>query len=292
MLQTYLPLIRYVIARPINPQWWHHRARPYLESRGWTLVRPEEFDYESSYGYRPIPPAHGQTDEMRYALHNAGIIIEYHGEPELKSWAETLPNSTLIDDVLAFLSIYSGVYWQWIWKEWQLQDHPWGASSAIQVNSGNKPPIWAGDDLKVFDYFEISNKTAPQIAPQQLTLALNWLAMALYAYQDGNSLLDPALHWVVLESQAKFLFPKGKQKGLAKVKQLLGKQGFPKIPRLHDLYELRNKAFHEGNFPALSKQDVQVASNAGRALVRAQVLNLLGMKHTDFSQQFVNFYAT
>jgi hypothetical protein len=75
------------------------------------------------------------------------------------------------------------------------------------------------------------------------------------------------------------------------VEALLADQRFPMIPRLGDLYKLRNDAFHDGELSQLNEADAQAARTAGRALVRASILVLLGMQHTDFKANFVKLYT-
>ncbi len=68
-------------------------------------------------------------------------------------------------------------------------------------------------------------------------------------------------------------------------------QQFPSIPLLRNFYKLRNEAFHDGQLSRLSEVDAQAARTAGRALVRASVLILLGMNHADFKAAFVRLYT-
>ena len=113
--------------------------------------------------------------------------------------------------------------------------------------------------------------------------------MPLENWRSAGQLFEIALNWVCLEAQSNYLKFSGKK--LKRVEALLVSQGFSSIPRLHDFYQLRNDAFHDGKLSNLSEPDAQVARMAGRALVRAQILNLLGMDHSDFAPEFVKVYS-
>ena len=118
---------------------------------------------------------------------------------------------------------------------------------------------------------------------------MQWFLSALRESEFGRPLVEVALNWVCLESQSNFLkFPGSKHQ---KVRSLLAGQGFSPISRLRDFYRLRNDSFHDGRLSNLSEADAQAARAAGRAIVRAQILVLLGMNHSDFDTQFVKLYA-
>lgn len=119
-------------------------------------------------------------------------------------------------------------------------------------------------------------------------LSIRWFFSALREFEIGRPLVEAALNWVCLESQANYLKLAGNK--FNKVQTLLKKQGFPNVPRLKDIYLLRNDAFHDGALSNLGETDAQPARHAARFLVRAQVLNLMGMAHSDFRPEFVACY--
>jgi hypothetical protein len=77
-----------------------------------------------------------------------------------------------------------------------------------------------------------------------------------------------------------------------RVEELLNSKWFPPVPQLWNLYRLRNDAFHDGQLSNRGAEEAQAARTARRALVRAQILNLLDMTHANHSQEFMNLYAT
>ena len=142
---------------------------------------------------------------------------------------------------------------------------------------------------RAIDHFEKAVNIIPTIDKTRLCLAIQWFFSALREFEIGRPLVEAALSWVCLESQANFLGKSGNK--LKRVKSLLADQQFNTIPRLGDLYKLRNDGFHDGQLSQLSEKDAQAALTAGRALVRASILVLLGMEHTDFKADFIKLYA-
>ena len=267
---------------------------PFLNKRSWCVLEPSNFSFESSYGFDPLlgrPLSGKQIPDEDYCLENAAIIIEFHGDPVYDSIFAPSSERTILDDLLAFVSIYSGKYCQYLWKESRPLGGQWSASLAIIMLSdeGIIGP-WAAPPDKAIEYFERALSVIPTIDKTQLRLAMQWFFSALREFEIGKRpLVEAALNWVCLESQAKFLSLPGSK--LKKVGLLLKSQQFPSVPLLGNFYQLRNDSFHDGQLLNLCETDAQAARTAGRALVRASVLVLLGMKHADFKADFVRLYT-
>jgi hypothetical protein len=282
-------LVRYIINRP-HTVWWTQFAAPFLNSRNWHVLEPSKFSYKSSYGFDPvihrIPEA--QISDVDYCLKNAAIVVEYHGNPPNDSAFEPSSEKTVIDDLLAFTSIYFGRYCQYLWKERRQTGGEWSSSLALMIGSEGFRELAAPPE-RAIDHFQNAIITIPTIDKTQLILAIQWFFSALIEFEIGRPLVEAALNWVCLESQANFLGKPGSK--FQKVWSLLSDQQFSTIPRLGDFYKLRNDGFHDGKLSRLSEADAQAARTAARALVRASILVLLGMQHTDFKADFVKLYT-
>lgn len=287
MTQLYKPFIRYIINRP-HTYWWTKFAAPFLNKRNWCILEPSNFFFKSSYGFDPSIDRNlsgKQIPDEDYCLENASIVIEFHGDPIYDSVFDPSTERTIIEDLLAFICIYSGMYCQYLWKERRPLGGQWSASLAIMVsNEGSREP-WAAPHEKAIEYFERALSVIPTINRTQFGLAINWFLSALREFEIGRPLVEAALNWVCLESQANCLGFRGQKR--QKVESLLNSQQFSSIPRLGDFYKLRNDGFHSGQLSQLSETDAQAARTAGRALVRASVLVLLGMNHKEFNSNFV-----
>lgn len=283
------PLIRYIINAPHTIFWTQFYA-PFLKRRNWHVLEPSNFSYESSYGFNSvidrIPGA--QISDVDYCLKNAAIVVEYHGNPPNDSVFEPSSERTIIDDLLAFMSIYFGGNCQYLWKETRQSAGKWSPSRALMIGGEGFRELAAPPE-RVIDHFEKAMIIIPTIDKTRLSLAIQWFFSALREFEIGRPLVEAALNWVCLESQANFLGKSGNK--FQKVKSLLADQQFHTIPRLSDLYKLRNDGFHDGKLSQLSEDDAQAARTAGRALVRASILVLLGMEHTDFKAGFVKLYT-
>jgi len=165
----------------------------------------------------------------------------------------------------------------------------WSASMVIMISDDGIKGPWPAPPEKAIDYFEIALSIIPQIDKTLLGLAIQWFFSTLREFEIGRPLVEAALNWVCLESQANFLGLPGNK--FEKVVSLLESQQFPSITLLRNFYKLRNDAFHDGRLSGLNEADAQAARTAGRALVRASVLILLGMKHTDLKAEFVKLYT-
>jgi len=285
------PFIRYIIISPVGFYWWKQLAAPFLKKKGWDVIEPATFSYESSYGFNPdVIPAYKQVSQVEYSLHISTAVVEYNGEPIYDSVFEPASDRTVIDDLLAFMSLYDGVYWQYMWKEHRGSTANWKGSFAMQVSYDRNPREPAGGRDEALSFFQKALTTIPTLDRRQFVLAIRWFFSALREFEVGRPLVEAALNWVCLESQANYLGLPGNK--LQRVKSLLARQGFPAIPHLADLYRLRNNAFHDGQLSNLSEPDAQAARTAGRALARAQILNLIGMMHSDFEDGFVKLYAS
>ena len=286
------PFIRYIIRGPGNFWGWQQFVAPFLEQRKWDVKNPEDFSYESSYGFDPnVERTHMEILDVNYCLQNASAIVEYHGEPVYDSVFDPGSDRIVIDDLLAFMSLYSGVYCQYLWKERRRLVDGFSAYLAIQVNNRTHNDEWAGPHHTVPNFFEKALATIPTLDRKRFELAIRWFFSAIREFEVGRPLVEAALNWVCLESQANYLGLPGNK--YEKVEALLVNQGFPTIPNLWNLYTLRNDSFHDGQLSNLNEADAQAARTAGRVLVRAQILNLLGMAHSDFRQkEFVDLYAT
>ena len=255
-------------------------------------MEPTNFSFESSYGFDPNigrSLRRRQILDEDYCLENAAIVIEFHGDPVFDSIFDPSSERTIIDDLLAFMSIYSGKYCQYLWKERRPMGGQWSASLAIMMSDEGIKDPWPMPPEKAIDYFERALSIIPLIDKTRLGLAMQWFFSALREFEIGRPLVEAALNWVCLESQANFLGLPGSK--FQKVELLLKSQQFPSIPWLRNFYKLRNDAFHDGQLSGLSEADAQAARTAGRALVRASLLILLGMKHTDFEADFVRLYT-
>ncbi|MDD5312742.1 MAG: hypothetical protein PHO26_06890 [Dehalococcoidia bacterium] len=290
-MNTNLPSFgRYIVNKPIT-YWWEKQAEPFLIRRGWHVIKPCDFKYETSYGFdagmdRCVPGS--QICDVDYCLQNAAAVIEYYGEPVFDSIFDHSNKLTIIDDLTAFISIYSGTYCQYLWKEKRSKAEKWSASLALQLYNEDNVGLWAASPEKTIDYFEKALSMQSSIDEIQFRLAMNWYFIALREFEIGRPLLEAALNWVCLEVQANYLGLRGNK--FEKVQTLLKNQRFPPIPLLGNLYRLRNDGFHSGQLSQLSEIDAQAARTAGRALVRASILVLLGMNHTNFRSQFSSSY--
>jgi hypothetical protein len=286
------PFIRYIVISPINFHWWEQLAVPFLQKKGWVAINPENFSYKSSYGFDPdVISGHNQLLQIEYSLRISTAVVEYRGEPIFDSvFFEPDSNYTVIDDLLVFMSLYTGRCWQYMWREYGSSTINWTGTFAMQISRHWGVAEWAGKRDKELTFFEKALATIPNVDRTQFALAISWFFSALREFEVGRPLVESALNWVCLESQANYLCLAGNK--LERTKSLLARQGFPDTPRFEDLYKLRNDAFHDGKLSKLSESDAEAARTAGRALVRAQVLNLIGMSHSDFRDGFVKLYAT
>jgi hypothetical protein len=283
--------MRYIVTSPTGFHWWQQLAVPFLQKKGWIVIDPENFSYKSSYGFDPnVNPGHNQLLQIEYSLRVSIAVVEYRGEPIFDSVFAPDSNYTVIDDLLAFMSLYTGMYWQYMWREYGGSTINWMGTFAMQISRHWGVAERAGERDKELSFFEKALATIPNLDRTQFALAIGWFFSALREFEVGRPLVEAALNWVCLESQANYLRLAGNK--LEKAKSLLARQGFPAIPRLEDLYRLRNDAFHDGKLSKLSESDAQAARTAGRALVRAQILNLIGMSQSDFRDGFVKLYAT
>lgn len=291
MTEFQKPFIRYIINAP-HTYWWIKFGAPFLNKRNWCVLEPSNFSFESSYGFdpnssRPLPGK--QIPDEDYCLENAAIVIEFHGDPVYDSIFDPSSERTIIDDLLAFMSIYSGKYCQYLWNERRPIGGQWSASLAIMMSDEGIKGPWPAPPEKAIDYFNRALSIIPSIDKTRLGLAIQWFFSALREFEIGRPLVEAALNWVCLESQANFLGLPGSK--FQKVESLLKSQQFPSIPLLRNFYKLRNDAFHDGQLSELSEADAQAARTAGRALVRASVLILLGMNHADFKADFARLYT-
>ena len=234
---------------------------------------------------------------MDYLLDECSVALTYIGTdyPSSIFNARVDPSPSkqpvsLIDDLLAFISIYSGVYCKFLLKE----SH---GSIWLQPpqDPADGPPSWAGPLKGGIGLFRKALEEVPALPQEQLRLALRWFFSGLKEFGDGRPIVEAALNWVCLEAQANILGLgrqiTGKNKKFRMVEQLLKNLGFSHVPLLWDMYRLRNDAFHDGELSHLAEADAQRARTAVRFLVRAQILVLLGMNHSDFVPQFVSNYT-
>ncbi len=286
--------IRYVVRGPSLYWWIQPPVKHFLKRLGWAVIAPAAFSYEKSYGFDPrVERNKKEIRSLEHSLHNATALVEYQGEPPYASgFFDTVADTTLIDDLLAFMSLYLGVYCQYLWKEHRSSGGDFKASSTVQINYSKNNAIWAVSRRDARGFFENALVKIPTLNKTQFVLAIRWFFSALREREVGRPLVEAALNWVCLESQSNCLGLSGNK--FQKVKKFLVTQGFPPIPSipcLHNFYQLRNDAFHEGQLSNLTETDAQAARTKGRELVRAQILNLLGMDHTDFDVEFVKLYA-
>jgi hypothetical protein len=285
------PFLRYIINAP-HTDWWEKFGEPFLNKKNWRILEPSNFSFKSSYGFdhtvsRPLLGK--QIPDEDYCLENAAIVIEFHGDPVYDSVFNPARESTIIDDLLLFMSVYSGKYCHYLWKETRKPGGQWSASKALMMGDRGFGEPWPKPPDKAIDYFKRALSVIPTVDQTRLRLAIQWFFTALREFEIGRPLVEAALNWVCLETQANFLGLSGSKK--QKVEALLKGQQFPSIPLLGNFYKLRNDAFHEGQLSNLAETDAQAARTAGRILVRASTLVLLGMRHADFYAGFVASYA-
>jgi len=284
------PFIRYYINSPYA-YWWKEYANPYLTKKGWHLIEPTQFSISASYGFDPryqrVLPGEKIADDD-YCLQKSSIIVEYCGEPVFDSIFDSNTTKTVVDDLLAFMSLYSGVYCQYYWIESRTSSKGWNASLELMVGNNGGVYSWAGPVEKSIEYFERALVSTPAINSDQFGLAFRWFFSAFKELEIGRPILETALNWVCLESQANVLGITGNKRDM--VSELLTRQRFQNIPLLGHFYRLRNDAFHEGQLSNLSGPEAQTARIAGRALVRASILKMLGMDHTEFNVGFTSLY--
>ncbi len=290
------PFMRYIIRGP-DSSWWEKRGAAFLKKRDWHFTSPRYFSYKSSYGFNPdVCRSPEEQVSLSYSIQRAHAVVEYHGEPPQDSMFFRKAGFTVIDDLLPFMSLYSGVHCHWLWKE------NWAIKFRSGFTLGDIGDQWAGPQANAGKLFERAVATVSKFSSMQrdpVDLALQWFFSVLEAGRPtGKRIVEAGILWTALEVQAKCLGIAGhKHKGVHGVKfgmveDLLTAQKFPSIPALKNLYSLRNGAFHEGRLSNLSPADAVKALEAGRALVRAKILNLLGMQHSDFSPAFVKLYAS
>lgn len=285
------PFIRYIINAP-HTYWWMKFGAPFLNKRNWCVSEPSSFSFESSYGFDPTigrSLSGRKIPDEDYCLEDAAIVVEFHGDPVYDSMLDPSGEGTVIDDLLAFMSIYSGKYCQCLWKERRPKGGQWSASRAIMMSDEGIKAPWPAPPEKALHYFERALSIIPSIDKTRLTLAMQWFFSALREFEIGRPLVEAALNWVCLESQANFLGLHGSKR--QKVALLLRSQQFPTIPLLGNFYKLRNDGFHDGKLSHLGEVDAQAARTVGRTLVRASVLVLLGMDHGDFETDFKKQYT-
>ena len=281
---------RYMVIGPVTFVWWREFAAPFLEKKGWLVIDPSHFSYKSSYGFNPkVVRNHYEVRSVEYCLQIASAIVEYHGEPKADSHFFPASGCIVIHDLLAFISLYWGGYCQYLWKERRRLTNGWSASPVVQMYNGRHEEKRAGHLREALGFFEQALATIPTLNKTQSELAVRWFLSALREYAVGRPLVEAALNWVTLEAQANILKLPGSK--FQKVERLLANQSFPQVSHLQHFYQLRNDAFHDGKLSNLSEQDAQAARTAGRGLVRAQILNLLGMDHSNFAPEFVKQYA-
>lgn len=291
MMECHKPFIRYIINAP-HTYWWKEFGAPFLNKKNWFILEPSSFSFESSYGFDPIisrPLSGKQIPDEDYCLENAAIVVEFRGDTIYDSVFNPTNENTIIDDLLAFMSIYSGKYCHYLWKEVRQLGGQWSASQAIMMSDEGIKGPWSALPDKSIDYFERALSVIPTIDETRLRLAIQWFFSALREFEIGRPLVKVALNWVCLESQANLLGLPGSK--LKKVESLLKSQQFPSVPLLGNFYKLRNDAFHDGQLSNLSEANAQAARTAGRVLVRASILTLLGMNHADFEVDFIKLYT-
>ncbi|MBM3933001.1 MAG: hypothetical protein FJ319_01645 [SAR202 cluster bacterium] len=227
---------------------------------------------------------------MTNSLEEAHIVVEYKGECPRSLLFPNEDDYTLLDDLLMFMTPCSGTICQYVWKE----QNPISTDATIKTGRSIRRGDYGGDEWalgrnKSFALFEGISTRIPSIPSEQPSRALSWFVSAQREFELGRPLVETALNWVCLECQGNLLYPK--LKGMKQVQELLSRQGFPLVPKLGHFYGLRNNAFHQGKLVKLSEDDAQATRTAGRSLARAQILNLLGVDHTEFRKEFVQKYA-
>lgn len=278
------PFIRYLVKGHYDYKRWHRWVAPILEHRGWSIIDPKVFPHDRL----------AMPDKAKHSLKNATVVLEFRGQPDFDSVFYPGQNRTVVDDLLAYLRLYTGVFCDYLWREWCIVGGSAHGALATVFHSYKQRAIFVTNENKVADSFERVLPAVPTLDKTRLMLAMSWFVSGLREYTPvGRPLVEAALNWVCLESQANHLYPHitGKDAKFKRVARLLEDQGFPPVPRLHNLYLLRNDAFHDGRLSNLGAMEAQVALTTGRALVRAQILNMLGVSHADFRQEFVDIYA-
>lgn len=256
-----------------------------LLPHGWNVIDPKSFARETSYGFDENQERFlDETEDYKDALRKCSAVIEFRGTDcgESEYFPGTPRFPTIIDDLLIFLSLYSGVFSQYLAYETEIS-----LTFAAQITrAGNAN--WAASRGDVALHFHNSLLQITSLDRTQFELAVKGFLSAIKEYETGRPLVEAGFNWTCLESQANHLGISGTNRPM--VETLLKNQGFPPIPELRAFYRLRNDATHGGQLASLSEPDAQKARTAGRQVVRAQVLNLLGMQHSDFSTDLTRDY--
>lgn len=285
------PFVRYLV-KGISISWWTHYANSFLNSIGWSIIDPRGYSYSSSYGFDPNLNRHPTEVRMfDYFQSDAAVILERRGQPNYDSVWVPSNDRTVVDDLLAFMSLYTGNYCQYLVMERNTIDNNFRAAFAAQINHSRNTPKWAGPRSQAVDAFVRIQSHVPSLDSEQLRLAMRWFFSALMEYElpQGRPLVEAAMNWVSLEAQATLLGYGGSK--FERVTSLLTGQGFTVTPHLRNLYRLRNDAFHDGALSHLEEDDAQLARSAGMTLARAQILNFLGMPLEEINDEFKRTYS-
>jgi hypothetical protein len=194
--------IRYIINAP-HTKWWTQFGAPFLQSRNWHVLEPSNFSYKSSYGFDPVFVPVGQIANVDCCLKNAVIVVEYHGNPPNDSVLEPSIEKTIIDDLLAFTSIYFGGYCQYLWKEIRQSGGQWSSSLALMIDSDGFYELAAPPE-RAIEHFEKALSIIQVTPSTRLRLAIQWFFSALRELKIGRPLVEAALNWYVLSHKQIF----------------------------------------------------------------------------------------
>ena len=185
----------YIVVSPVGFHWWKQLATPLFQRKGWVLINPEDFSYESSYGFDPnVFPAPNQISQIEYALRVSTAVVEYRGEPIFDSAFEPGSNYTVIDDLLAFMSLYTGMYWQYMWREYGSSKINWKGSFARQGSYHSGLGEQAGERDVAVSFFEKALASALPVEAVPVTARGTVAATALdLAKNTGQKIIFAGL---------------------------------------------------------------------------------------------------
>ncbi len=195
------PFVRYVVRGP-GAYWWRAQAAPFLKQLNWEVLLPGDFEYETSYGHEAVIRSKSEIAEFEYCRINASAIVEFRGSDPQTSVLFPVDSATIIDDLLAFMSLYSGKYCQTLWRETSSDDGSWSAKTQLKIARLNVGDEWASPRQDTFGHFGDALRAGGAIADTRRILALEWYFIAHRELEIGRPLAEAALHWVALESQA------------------------------------------------------------------------------------------
>ncbi|MEK7872624.1 MAG: hypothetical protein AAB502_02050, partial [Chloroflexota bacterium] len=140
------PFLLYLVRGP-DADWWNKTGAAWLKRRGWDVISAQDPVCWACNDEFPI----SQID-WKYLLERAHARIERHGKIDHDSVLFKAAGLTLIDDLLLFMSLYSGEYCHWVWRE---RGDSIGSSTATKIgfSLGQDRRTWAGPRNEALKFF-------------------------------------------------------------------------------------------------------------------------------------------